>query len=183
MDSKIKRSLNKLFPQFSSPSKSRFIETFAELSRKSKKIKEVHSMKSKSSSNNCTKNKEKDLNDSLNYDIDINKILKGKDQRTSVIIKGFPSTLTIKEAYLLVKNICKEMNFFYIPVYIREKKKYMYSFVNISNYISLIQLYFGLMKLKNKITFYCNYDFSELSIFYSKTQGLEELRIKCLGKK
>lgn len=153
------KSIEELFPQFSSAEKSRFIQMFEELSTKSK----ICNEKAKT------------------YDVRINSIISGEERRTSLIIKGFPSKMLIQEVYYLLKYFTQDITFFYIPIYIKEKKKYMYAFVNVFNYKSVIPLYIGLTNLKNKKKFYCGYDFSELEICFSKTQGQNALAKKCYG--
>lgn len=163
MDASVKKTLDKIFPQFSSPSKSRFLEIFE-----------------KSSS---TYNQINTINKNKSFDIDINNIVFGIDQRTSVIIKGFPSEMSIQAVYYVLSCFCNDIDYFYIPINIKENKKYMYSFVNVSNYLSIIQLNTCIYKLKNKKFFYHGYDFSQLEIHYSKAQGTDELSKKSCGEK
>lgn len=161
--SKLSHILSVLFPQFSSPVKSRFLDSF----------KESNSYFDKNPFSKII------IEPTGFFDIKVDKIMAGGDKRTSVIIKGFPSVMEIGEVYYLLKLFCQDIIFFYIPKYIKEKKKYMYSFVNVMDYKSLLPLFLGLQNLKNKVQFYCGYDFSELEIYYSKTQGQNALIKKC----
>lgn len=156
----LEQAISKIFPQFSSPNKSRFEKIFQDLSKDSN-----------------------DLGGELPLDIKLENIVSGGDKRTSVIIKGLPSIMLIQEVLCLLKRFCQDIIFFYIPKYIKAKKKYMYAFVNVLNYKSLLPLYYGLSNLKNKNNIYCGYDFSELEIYYSKTQGQSALIKRCYGQK
>ena len=65
----------------------------------------------------------------------------------------------------------------------KDQKKFMYAFVNLSNYKSIIPLYFGLINLRDKCKSIFGYDLKEIEIYYSKAQGLKALSKKCQENK
>ena len=150
--------LGKYFPQFNHPKKSRFCDFFEQL------LKEENS--------NINK-----IYKTLN--ININDILLGKDIRTSLIIKGFPSEMQTQEVLNLLLRFTNNINFFHIPPSVKEQKKYMYAFVNLTNYKSIISLFIGLSNLRDQYKSVFGFDFKQIEIYYSKTQGLDSLKKKC----
>lgn len=155
--------LQKIFPQFSSPSQSRFLKFFQELTIQ-QKLEETRIIYK-------------------SLDINTEDILTGHDKRTSIIIKGFPSIMSTNQVLSLLQNFCNCINFFYIPSCIKEHKKYMYAFINVDNYQSLIPLYNGLQFLRDKCKNIIGFDLTELEWYYSKTQGQKALMKKCYGFK
>ena len=163
MEDDITYILNKYFPFYSHPEKSRFTELFEELAKKDNLLNNSKPFKS--------------------LDINTEEILLGKDRRTSLIIKGFPSEMRTQDVLLLLQQFANNINFFYIPPLIQEQKRYMYAFVNLANYKSIIPLYIGLTNLRNKYKSFYGYDFKEIEIYYSKTQGQKALMKKCYENK
>ena len=155
--------LSKYFPQFNRPDKSRFSDFFEELSKQEN-----------------PNNNEKIIK---SLDINISNILLGKDKRSSLIIKGFPSEMRENDILSMLKKFTNNINFFYIPPLIKEQKRYMYAFVNLSNYKSIIPLYFGLINLRDKGKSIFGYDLKEIELYYSKAQGLKTLIKKCRENK
>ena len=151
--------LSKYFPQFSHPVKSRFSDFFEDLLKL----------------DNCTNN---DKYNKL-FNININNIILGNDKRSSLIIKGFPSEMRTNEVLFLLQKFTKNINFFHIPPFIKEQKRFMYAYVNLSNYKFIIPLYTGLINLRDKYKSIGRYDLKEIEIYYSKAQGLKALSKKC----
>ena len=54
----------------------------------------------------------------------------------------------------------------------------MYAFVNLANYKSIISLFIGLSDLRNKYKNIYGFDFTQIEVYYSKTQGLKSLMKK-----
>lgn len=135
-----------LFPKFSQPIQSRFENFF-------------------SFSNKSTINKNK-----VSFIISLEKIEKGEDKRTSIIIKNIPNSINkeyINEILLGVGNI----NYLYLPFDKYSNKNLGFAYVNVVNYRSIILLYnklkeykFDKFKMKKPI-----------EIYYSKIQGKNEL--------
>ena len=135
-----------LFPKFSQPIQSRFVNFF-------------------SFSNKNTINKNK-----VSFIIYLEKIEKGEDKRTSIIIKNIPNSINkeyINEILLGVGNI----NYLYLPFDKYSNKNLGFAYLNVVNYRSIILLYnklkeykFDKFKMKKPI-----------EIYYSKIQGKNEL--------
>ena len=137
-----------LFPKFSQPIQSRFVNFF-------------------SFSNKNTINKNK-----VSFIISLEKIEKGEDKRTSIIIKNIPDDMTSEQFKQIVINLCPYIDFFYVPLKIRTRKKLRVAFVNVLNYSQIVPIYMGLIY---KIKFvYINPDV-EMEICYSKVQGKNQL--------
>ena len=135
-----------LFPKFSQPIQSRFVNFF-------------------SFSNKNTINKNK-----VSFIISLEKIEKGEDKRTSIIIKNIPNSINkeyINEILLGVGNI----NYLYLPFDKYSNKNLGFAYVNVVNYRSIILLY-------NKLKEYKFDKFKmkkHIEIYYSKIQGKKEL--------
>lgn len=163
MEDKTTYILRKYFPFYSRPEKSRFTDLFEELTKK--------------------ENPQHNTKFYKTLDIIPNEILSGHDRRTSLIIKGFPSEMKTEDVFNLLLQFTKNINFFHIPPFIKEQKRYMYAFLNLTNSKSIIPLYYGLTKLRDKYKSYRGFDLKEIEIYYSKTQGQKSLIKKCFEKK
>ena len=156
------QTLKKFFPKFDHPEKSRFCDLFEQILKNE-------------NSNNCKIYKTLDIN--------INKIISGRDKRTSLIIKGFPSEMQTQEVLYILSQFTKNINFFYIPPSVKEQKRFMYAFINLTNYKSIISLFIGLSNLRDKYKTIFGFDFKQIEIYYSKSQGVESLMKKCYENK
>lgn len=163
MEDWTKYYLHKYFPHFTRPEKSRFTNLFEDL----------------------LKQEDFTISDKNNeiFNINIFNIIQGSDKRSSLIIKGFPSEMRTNEILSILQQFTNNINFFYIPPLIKEQKRFMYAFVNLSNYKSIIPLYFGLINLRDKCKSIFGYDLKEIEIYYSKAQGLKALIKKCRENK
>ena len=138
------------FPQFKSPESSRFESFFISIYKKEKKIKKTKK---------------------LSRIIFPEKIIRNKDKRTSLMIKGIPIDISKKE----IRNIIEKygnLNYLYI---IKDPKNIEHNtsiaFVNVVNYKSIIPLYMNLRNYKfNKNGIVYN-----IEIIYSNVQGKEQL--------
>ena len=171
LDFSIDSVLKKFFSKGKKPSTSRFSELFQNLSILENQNKK--NLPTIADNNNTDKN---------NLEIVLNKIRKGQDKRSTIIIKGIPSFLSSDEAYSLVKRFYDNINFFYIPSYIKNQKKYMYAFINVQNYKGIINIYNGIMKLKQQYPNNSGVNFSQLELFYSRTQGKSALINKYMSE-
>ena len=129
-----------LFPKFNQPKESRFKDFFSIYKKKQ---------------NN-------------KYSIYLEKIEKGEDKRTSVIIKNIPisyTKLNIQEMLNGIGNI----NYLYLPLDKNTNKNFGFAFVNVVNYKSIINLNKRIKEYKfNSNEFEMN---STMEICYSKIQG------------
>ena len=146
MRTKYEILLKLLFPKYSQPPQSRFVKFFS------------------------IKNKKTINKNQVSFTISLEKIKKGEDKRTSIIIKNLPNSINkefINEILLGVGNI----NYLYLPFDKYSNKNLGFAFVNMVNYRSIIQLY-------NKLKEY-KFDKFEMKrpveICYSKVQGKNEL--------
>ena len=102
------------------------------------------------------------------YSIYLEKIEKGEDKRTSVIIKNIPKSFTklyIQEMLNGIGNI----NYLYLPFDKNTNKNFGFAFVNLVNYKSIINLNKRIKEYKiNSNEFDIN---KPLEICYSKIQG------------
>ena len=133
-----------LFPEFTSVTQSRFSDLFA-ISKVSKK----RSM-------------------TINPDI----IMKGKDKRTTLMIKNIPSHLNHGN-FLNVLEMSHLVNYFYLPYNKPFNKILGFAFVNVENYKDILKLYDA---LNSK-----NVNNKKVEICYSKKQGVNSL-VKSFGK-
>ena len=141
------------FPQFRSPSCSRFENFFISIVKKKNPL-----------------NKNNKINVSKN--IYPEKIVRNEDKRTSVEIKGIPMDMTKKE----VRNFIEQygnLNYLYITKDPNDiEKKSSIAYVNVINYKSIIPLY---MNLRNYI-FKRNEHNYNLKVSYSLAQGKNQLK-------
>ena len=115
-----------LFPKFSKPNVSRFISSF--LSHKKAKdisVKPLHKSPT----------------------ISIERIHKGEDKRTSVMIKNIPSGITKTHLNEILSNV-GNINYLYIPHDKSIKKSLAFAFVNVINYKNVANLYHKLNGVK-----------------------------------
>ncbi len=110
--------------------------------------------------------KRKNLAVSLKY------IMLDLDKRTSIIIKNIPDNITSLQFEKIVLNFCKDINFFYVPISIKTRKKLRVAFVNVLNYKHIVSIYMGLVY---KMKFEYNNPNIKIEICYSKVQGRIQL--------
>lgn len=128
-----------LFPKYYQPKESRFKNFFSIFRKKNNK-----------------------------YLISLEKIEKGEDKRTSVIIKNIPNSFSkiyIQEMLNGIGNI----NYLYLPLDKNTNKNFGFAFINFVNYKSIVNLYKRIKEYKfNSNEFEMN---STMEICYSKIQG------------
>ena len=101
-------------------------------------------------------------------------IMLGLDKRTSIIIKNIPENIDQDQFKQIILNFNPYIDFYYVPMKIRTRKKLRVAFVNVANSLEIVPIYMGLLyKMKFK---YNNPD-TEMEICYSKVQG-KDLLIK-----
>jgi hypothetical protein len=141
------------FPHFNSPSSSRFEALFLFLDKK-----------------HGNKNKKNNNNNKISYYIFPERVIRGEDRRTSILIKNIPKTIKKREIRSLIENFA---NINYLRIKQDKKfKNFNVAYLNVINYKSIVPIYMGL----RKYTF--NYDNKKIvtELFYSKYQGKEELK-------
>ena len=139
------------FPHFNSPSSSRFESLFLFLGKNNR-------------------NKSNYKNNNKSYYIFPERVIRGEDKRTSILIKNIPKTIKKREIRSLIENFA---NINYLRIKQDKKfKNFNVAYLNVINYKSIVPIYMGL----RKYTF--NYDNKKIvtELFYSKYQGKEELK-------
>jgi hypothetical protein len=139
------------FPHFNSPSSSRFESLFLFLGKNNR-------------------NKSNYKNNNKSYYIFPERVIRGEDKRTSILIKNIPKTIKKREVRSLIENFA---NINYLRIKQDKKSKdFIVAYLNVINYKSIVPIYMGL----RKHTF--NYDNKKIvtELFYSKYQGKEELK-------
>lgn len=137
------------FPHFNSPSSSRFESLFLNL-------------------NKSDENKK----NNISYIIFPERIIRGEDKRTSILIKNIPKNVKKKEIRGLIENYAN-INFLGLTQD-KKSKSYIVAYFNVINYKSVVPIFMNLRKHKY------NYNNKEMVIelYYSKFQGKEELKKK-----
>ena len=99
-------------------------------------------------------------------------IMLGLDRRTSIIIKNIPEDITSEQFKHIITNFCQFIDFYYVPLKIRTRKKLRVAFVNVLNYSQIVPIYMGLIY---KMKFVYSSPDIEMEICYSKVQGKNQL--------
>ena len=135
------------FPNFKSPSSSRFDSLFKYLEKHKKKKKHTKS-----------------------YIIFPERIIGGEDKRTSILIKNIPKNIKTKEIRGIVEKF-GNINFLRIT---QDKKfnSFLIAYINVINYKTIVPIFMGL----RSYTFNYDNKIVETKIFYSKFQGREKLK-------
>ena len=137
------------FPQFKSPSASRFQNFFFDLNKYEN-----------------SKGKKKEIS----YKIFPDKIMQGEDKRSSIIIKNIPKNMKKKDIRKMVEKY-GNINFLSI-IKDGEKENYMKAYINVINYKSIVPIY---MNLRN-VNFNYKGNLLNIQIIYSDIQGKAELK-------
>ena len=117
--------------------------------------------------------KSKSLNSNhKSNDIDIIKIIKQEDKRTTLMIKNIPNKFT-KDHFLSIfnKNFEGKFNLFLLPTDIKEKKNYGYAFINFINNFYIINFYYSFNGKKWENT----NSVKICELVYSKIQGITKM--------
>ena len=140
------------FPQFKSPSTSRFESFFETIQKKD------------------VPNKKKINKSKTIYP---EKIVRNEDKRTSLLIKGIPSDIPKKDIRSLIKKY-GNLNYLYITKDLKsnEEKTTSVAFVNVINYKTIIPLFMNLRNYK----FNNNGQLYDIKIMYSPVQGKSQLK-------
>jgi len=101
-------------------------------------------------------------------------IMLGLDKRTSIIIKNIPEELTPEQFKKIILNFNPYIDFYYVPMKIKTRKKLRVAFVNVLNFLDIVPIYMGLLY---KMKFIYHNPHIEMEICYSKVQG-KDLLIK-----
>ena len=99
-------------------------------------------------------------------------IILGLDKRTSIIIKNIPEDITSEQFKQIVTSFCQFIDFYYVPLKIRTRKKLRVAFVNVLNYSQIVPIYMGLIY---KMKFVYSSPDIKMEICYSKVQGKNQL--------
>ena len=135
------------FPEFNSPTSSRFESLFIVLNK---------------SPGNKNKN--------VSYKIFPERIIRGEDKRTSILIKNIPKNIKKREIRGMVEQFAN-INFLGITQD-KKVKNFIVAYLNVINYKTIVPIFMGLRK------HIFNYNNKEIitELYYSKIQGKEELK-------
>ena len=132
--------------------------------------------------NNVNKGNKKRIGNSKFYPINLDKILKGIDTRTTVMIRHIPNKYSCKNVLDEINVVCKDKyDFFYLPLDSENNCNLGYSFINFIHPLHIVYFY---NIFKSRKWFYYN-SYKECDLTYGKYQGKYELTInieKNLGK-
>ena len=95
-------------------------------------------------------------------------IMLGLDKRTSIIIKNIPEEFTPEQCKQIVLNFNPYIDFYYVPIKIKTRKKLRVAFVNVLNFLDIVPIYMGLLY---KMKFIYHNPNIEMEVCYSKVQG------------
>ena len=135
------------FPHFNSPTSSRFESLFIYLKK-------------------SDGNKKNDAS----YIIFPERIIRGEDKRTSILIKNIPKNIKKKEIRGIIEKFAN-INFLGITQD-KKLKSFIVAYLNVINYKSIVPIFMGL----RNYTFNYNNQRFVTELFYSKFQGREQLR-------
>ena len=99
-------------------------------------------------------------------------IMLGLDKRTSIIIKNIPENISGENFKKIILNFAPLIDYFYVPLNIRTRKKLRVAFVNVINYLQIVPIYMGLLY---KMKFVYDNPNIIMEICYSKVQGKNQL--------
>ena len=167
MENKLQLYLEILFPHFTSPLISRFSELFNEISNNSTN---TTNKKSKNDFNKVSENISLD-----DYIIYPQKIIAGLEKRKLIIIKGIPTAFGCLNFLELLNKFCNDVNFVCIPGFALVTWDYVYAFVNTGSRKGLLNIFYGLNVIRDKYKTFKGYDFSNLEIYFCKTQNVNTL--------
>jgi len=135
------------FPNFNSPSSSRFESLFLILDK-------IDGKKKKN----------------ISYIIFPERIISSEDKRTSILIKNIPKNIKKKEIRNMIEKFAN-INFLGLTQD-KKTKSFIIAYLNVINYKSIVPIFMGLRKhifnYNNKVTI--------TELYYSKYQGKEELK-------
>ena len=145
-----------MFPFFKSPDSSRFESLFVNLNKN-------------------------DSNKTNNTSLMIlpERIIRGEDKRTSILIKNIPKNIKKKEIRNLIQNYAN-INFLAITLD-KKAKRFVVAYLNVINYKSIVPIFMGLRN--HFFNYNNNSETIQTKLFYSKVQGKEELKKKFKAKK
>ena len=152
----------KLFPNFSSPSFSRFSKLFSELSKNDSNSDQLIKI--------CSEELEDDT-DIDKYMINPDKILDGTEKRNSIVIKGIPSAFGPRNFYELLTGFGEEINYFFIPWFAIDKWKYLYAFVTVGRRKGVLNIFNELVSIRDKKIFK-GFDFSKIEVYFCKSRNI-----------
>ena len=135
------------FPNFNSPSSSRFESLFLILDK-------INGKKKKN----------------ISYIIFPERIISSEDKRTSILIKNIPKNIKKKEIRNMIEKFAN-INFLGLTQD-KKTKSFIIAYLNVINYKSIVPIFMGLRK---HIFNYNNKDIIT-ELYYSKYQGKEELK-------
>lgn len=105
-----------------------------------------------------------------NFDISFEKINKGEDKRTSLILQNLPPNMTKEKLIVLLKDV-GNFNFVYVHNDNKISRSLRFAFVNLINYRNVIQLF----QKFNGLILQENLCKIPIRVYYSRIQGKQDL--------
>ena len=152
-----------IFPRLSHPSQSRFHELF-------KKLKEINNQQEKKSKPIYKKNKKNIM------ELNLYKIQKGIDKRTSLMIKNIPKGIEELDVVKWLLQLVK-LNYVFVPKDEFSNKILGFAFINVCESTDILELIKKLAIIENYNNNYiCNNNNNKkIEVIYSHKQGLKSL--------
>ncbi|CAL0325257.1 unnamed protein product [Lupinus luteus] len=120
------KQLSHVFPGSHPTSLSKFDST-------NERMRNIYHHKSEANTNNADKKQ---------YDLDLGSILRGKDSRTTLMIKNIPNKYTSKMLLVAIDEHCRgTYDFLYLPIDFKNKCNVGYAFINMIDPAQIIPLY------------------------------------------
>jgi hypothetical protein len=141
-------------------------------SSKNKNISSINHQKNNNEKKNKTKKKFKDKIEQGLFIIDLDNIIKGTDERTTVMIRHIPNKYTSQALLDELNMVCKnKYDFFYLPIDNDNDCNLGYAFINFINPLHIVHFYHYFKQRKWNL-YKSN---KECDLTFAKFQGKSEL--------
>lgn len=109
--------------------------------------------------------------------INLKRVMKGEDKRTTLILKNIPKNLSKSDIQIILSGV-GNINYFYMPINRSTMENDGFAFVNIINYRNIVDVIYKLEEQKQ-----INEAFQPIKIIYSRIQGKKNLSLLFYSKK
>ena len=161
--------LLELFPNLSHPSQSRFHEFFKKL----KELNKIQENNDKKKNHNSYKKSKKNK-----MELNLYKIQNGMDKRTSLMIKNIPKGIDEMNVIKWLQQLAN-LNYIFVPKDEFTNKILGFAFINVCNYMDILELLKRLAIAENYYNIINNNNFNnnrkKIEVIYSHKQGLKSL--------
>ncbi len=107
-------------------------------------------------------------------ELNVHKIQNGIDKRTSLMIKNIPKGIEEIDVVKWLLQLAK-LNYIFVPKDEFSNKILGFAFINVCNYIDILELLNKLSIFKNNINNTFNINRKKIEVIYSHKQGLKSL--------